>query len=69
MYGAGSRRRRGEPLALRQPSSHSGLAVARVALYGGAFDPPHLGHLFTVTWLLVIRIDRLLGLGIPMVRR
>ncbi|MSP70728.1 MAG: DUF2520 domain-containing protein [Myxococcales bacterium] len=24
----------------------------RVALYGGAFDPPHWAHLFTVTWLL-----------------
>ena len=24
----------------------------RVALYGGAFDPPHLAHVFTLTWLL-----------------
>lgn len=26
--------------------------MARVAVYGGAFDPPHLGHTFAVTWLL-----------------
>jgi len=26
--------------------------VARVALYGGAFDPPHVAHLFAVTALL-----------------
>lgn len=24
----------------------------RVAVYGGAFDPPHLVHVFTVSWLL-----------------
>ncbi|MCA9547321.1 MAG: DUF2520 domain-containing protein [Myxococcales bacterium] len=26
--------------------------MARVALYGGAFDPPHSAHVFAVTWLL-----------------
>lgn len=26
--------------------------MARVAIYGGAFDPPHMAHLFTVTYLL-----------------
>ena len=26
--------------------------MSRVALYGGAFDPPHLAHLFAITWLL-----------------
>ena len=26
--------------------------MARIALYGGAFDPPHLAHLFTVVYLL-----------------
>jgi len=30
--------------------------LARVALYGGAFDPPHLAHAFAVTWLLS-RVD------------
>jgi len=27
-------------------------ASRRVAIYGGAFDPPHLAHVFTLTWLL-----------------
>lgn len=26
--------------------------MSRIACYGGAFDPPHLAHLFTVTYLL-----------------
>ncbi len=26
--------------------------MARIALYGGAFNPPHLAHVFTVTYLL-----------------
>ena len=26
--------------------------MARIALYGGAFDPPHMAHAFAVTWLL-----------------
>lgn len=26
--------------------------MRRVAFYGGAFDPPHAAHLFTITWLL-----------------
>ena len=30
--------------------------MSRVAVYGGAFDPPHLGHAFAVTWLLS-RVD------------
>lgn len=30
--------------------------MARIALYGGAFDPPHLAHTFAVTWLLS-RVD------------
>ncbi len=28
----------------------------RIAVYGGAFDPPHLAHIFTVSWLLQ-RVD------------
>lgn len=30
--------------------------MAQIALYGGAFDPPHLAHTFAVTWLLS-RVD------------
>jgi nicotinate (nicotinamide) nucleotide adenylyltransferase len=26
--------------------------MARIAIYGGAFDPPHLAHAFALTWLL-----------------
>jgi len=26
----------------------------RVALYGGSFDPPHLGHVFAVAWALSV---------------
>ena len=26
--------------------------TVRVAVYGGAFDPPHLSHVFTITYLL-----------------
>ncbi|MEM8609514.1 MAG: nicotinate (nicotinamide) nucleotide adenylyltransferase [Myxococcota bacterium] len=25
---------------------------ARVAMYGGSFDPPHLGHVLSVSWVL-----------------
>ena len=24
----------------------------RVAIYGGSFDPPHLGHVLSVAWTL-----------------
>lgn len=26
--------------------------MSRIAIYGGAFDPPHLAHVFTITYLL-----------------
>ncbi len=29
-----------------------GSPVTRVALYGGSFDPPHLGHVLAVAWAL-----------------
>lgn len=31
----------------------------RVAIYGGAFDPPHVGHVLTTAWLLATnQVDR-----------
>ncbi|MCA9559698.1 MAG: nicotinate (nicotinamide) nucleotide adenylyltransferase, partial [Myxococcales bacterium] len=29
-----------------------GEPARRIACYGGAFDPPHLAHVFALTWLL-----------------
>ena len=26
--------------------------MAQIALYGGSFDPPHLGHVLTATYVL-----------------
>lgn len=39
----------------RQPfdsGSRAGRSTRRVALYGGSFDPPHLGHVLAVCWAL-----------------
>lgn len=34
---------------------------ARVAVYGGSFDPPHVAHLFVATWVLACgEVDELL---------
>lgn len=30
------------------------MSPARVALYGGSFDPPHLGHVLSVSWALAL---------------
>lgn len=44
--------REGDPRA--RNSAHLGYppGVRRVALFGGSFDPPHVGHVMVVAWLL-----------------
>jgi nicotinate-nucleotide adenylyltransferase len=39
---------RADPRSRRQ--SHGDAVTRRVAVYGGSFDPPHLGHVLSVAW-------------------
>lgn len=42
---------RADPGARRQDSGGA-VTQRRVAVYGGSFDPPHLGHVLSVAWAL-----------------